>query len=183
MNLKNILGQIGSYALIGISFLGVIVLYAGFGGRGKSNDFGEINYYFIAVGVVLLLPMLIYFLKTKFELDRWNNHKRKQINKLIKHGDQVIVNLDDLEVQTNSYLKEIEAGSGYNTRMERISVNHNVLLIAAVYRGETIKYKVNIDMDPTKLKMHLAVKKETVLYVDPKDPNNNHLDLDFLGLN
>ncbi|MDC7998038.1 hypothetical protein [Gilvibacter sediminis] len=183
MNLKNILAQIGSYVLIGISVLGVIVLYAGFGGRGKSNDFGGVNYYFVAVGVALLLPMLIYILKTKFELDQWNNNKRRQINKLIKHGDQLTVNLDELEVQTNSYLKEIEVGSGYNTRMERIPVNHNVLLISAVYRGQPINYKVNIDMDPTKLKMYLALKKETVMYVDPKDPNNNHLDLSFLELN
>ncbi len=46
--------------------------------------------------------------------------------------------------------------------------------------NELIKYKLNIDMDPTKLKMHFAVKEKTELYVDSENIDNHYLDLSFL---
>ena len=180
MNLKKILSDFASWIFTGLTFLGFIIIYAGIGGRGRYNTTGETNIYFIAVGIVLILPFLIYMLKTKILIDKAENEESKRIFDLIKSGDKVIVNLDNLEIQTNSYKQEIEIGSGYNTRNEYIDVNHNVILIDVPYNNDSIKYKLNINMDTTKLKMHFAIKKETKLYVDTTNPNNNYLDLRFL---
>ena len=180
MNLKKILSDFASWIFTGLTFLGFIIIYAGIGGRGRYNTTGETNFYFIAVGIVLILPFLIYMLKTKILIDKAENEESKRIFDLIKSGDKVIVNLDNLEIQTNSYKQEIEIGSGYNTRNEYIDVNHNVILIDVPYNNDSIKYKLNINMDTTKLKMHFAIKKETKLYVDTTNPNNNYLDLRFL---
>jgi len=180
MNFKKRLSDFGSYIFTGLTFLGSIIIYVGIGGRGRYNSTGETNFYFIAVGIILILPFLIYMLKTKILIDRAENEESKRISDLIKSGDKVIVNLDILEIQSNSYKQEIEVGNGYNTWNEYIDVNHNVILIDVPYKNDSIKYKLNIDMDTTKLKIHFAIKQETELYVDPENPNNNYLDLRFL---
>ena len=180
MNLKKILSDFGSWIFIGLTFLGFIIIYAGIGGRGRYNATGETNLYFVAVGIVLIIPFLIYLLKTKILINKAENEESTRISDLIRSGDKVIINLDNLEIQSNSYKQEIEVGSGYNTRNEYIDVNHNVIMIDVPYKNDLIKYKLNIDMDTTKLKMHFAIKQETVLYVDPTNPNSNYLDLRFL---
>jgi hypothetical protein len=180
MNFKKILSDFGSWIYAGLTFLGFIIIYAGIGGRGRYKASGETNFDFVAIGIILILPFLIYMLKTKILLSKADNEESNRINDLIRTGDKVIVNLDDLEIKSNSYKQEIEVGSGYNTRNEYIDVNHNVILIDVPYKNDSIKYKLNIDMDITKLKMHLAIKKETRLYIDSTNPNNNYLDLRFL---
>ncbi|OIQ30902.1 MAG: hypothetical protein BM564_01435 [Bacteroidetes bacterium MedPE-SWsnd-G2] len=180
MNLKKILSDFGSWIFIGLTFLGFIIIYAGIGGRGRYNATGETNLYFVAVGIVLIIPFLIYMLKTKILISKAENEESTRISDLIRSGDKVIINLDNLELQSNSYKQEIEVGSGYNTRNEYIDVNHNAIMIDVPYKNDLIKYKLNVDMDTTKLKMHFAIKQETVLYVDPTNPNSNYLDLRFL---
>ncbi|MCF1192030.1 hypothetical protein LRR18_10590 [Mangrovimonas sp. AS39] len=180
MNIKKILSDFGSWIFAGLTFLGFIIIYAGIGARGRYKATGETNFYFIAVGIVLILPYLIYMLKTTILFNKAEDEESKRIADLIRTGDKVIVNLDNLEIHCNSYKQEIEVGGGYNARNEYIDVNHNVILIDVQYNNDSIKYKLNIDMDTTKLKMHFAIKKETELYVDSTNPNNNYLDLRFL---
>jgi len=180
MNLKKILSDFGSWIFIGLTFLGFIIIYAEIGGRGRYNATGETNLYFVAVGIVLIIPFLIYLLKTKILINKAENEESTRISDLIRSGDKIIINLDNLEIQSNSYKQEIEVGSGYNTRNEYIDVNHNAIMIDVPYKNDLIKYKLNIDMDTTKLKMHFAIKQETVLYIDPTNPNSNYLDLRFL---
>ncbi|WP_323789761.1 hypothetical protein [Psychroserpens sp.] len=180
MNFKKILSDFGSWIYAGLTFLGFIIIYAGIGGRGRYKATGETNFYFVAIGIILILPFLIYMLKTKILLSKTDNEESNRINDLIRTGDKVIVKLDNLEIKSNSYKQEIEVGSGYKTRNEYIDINHNVILIDVPYKNDSIKYKLNIDMDITKLKMHFAIKKETRLYIDSTNPNNNYLDLRFL---
>ena len=180
MNLKKILSDFGSWIFAGLTFIGFVMIYAGIDASGSSQATGQTNFYFIAIGIVLILPFLIYMLKTKMLLNKAEDEENNRINDLIRNGDKVSVHLDNLEIQSNSYRQEIEVGSGYRTRNEYVDVNHNVILINVPYKNDTIKYKVNIDMDPTKLKMHFAIKETTELYVDPQNPNNSYLDLRFL---
>ena len=180
MNIKKILSDFGVWIFTGLTLFGVLLIYVGIGARGRYRAGGETNIYFVALGIILILPFVIYFIKTKFMLKKASDENADRINKLIRTGDVVIVDLDKLEIQSNSYKQEIEIGSGYNTRNEYVDVNHNVILIDIPYKNESIKYKLNIDMDSTKLKMHFAIKEKTELYVDPENPNNNYLDLSFL---
>ena len=41
----------------------------------------------------------------------------------------------------------------------------SIILLEIPYKNELIKYKLNIDMDSTKLKMHFAIKEKTEFYV------------------
>lgn len=168
--LKEILLNINSYILTGIFSLGCIILYVGI----------DKNINFVWIGLLILLPFAIWFLILKFKSDKIEKETEIEIEKLIQTGDKIIINLDEVEIQTNSYKQEISVGNGTRQRNEYIDVNHNVILLEIPYKNELIKYKLNIDMDPTKLKMHFAIKEKTELYVDAENPNNNYLDLRFL---
>tara|TARA_R110000850_G_scaffold275296_3_gene414410 strand:- start:17 stop:571 length:555 start_codon:yes stop_codon:yes gene_type:complete len=182
MNLKEILSDFGSWIYIGLTFLGFIIIYAGIGGRGRYNPTGDANGYFIGVGIILILPFVIYMIKIKLMQKKSSDEYAERINELIYNGDKVIVNLNNLEIKSNSYKKEIEVrnSGGNGTRNEYIDVNHNVIRFTVPYKNESIEYRLDIYMDTTKLKMHFAIKKTTVLYVDPENPNDNYLDLRFL---
>ena len=180
MNLKKILSDFGNWIFVALTFLGAIIIYAGVGGRGRGQRPGEINWYFIAVGAVLMIPCLIYIIKARFMEQKSIDDTSKRINDLLTKGDKITINLDQLEIKTNSYQQEIEVGSGYRTRNEQIPINHNVILLKETYKGHNIHQRIDIYMEPTKLKMHFAIKGTTELYVDPQNPDNNYLDLKFL---
>ena len=180
MNIKKILSDFAGWIFTGLTLLGFLLIYVGIGARGKYKVGGETNIYFVALGIILILPFIIYMIKTKFMIKKTSDENADRINNLIGTGDKVTVDLDKLEIQSNSYKQEIEVGSGYNTRNEYVDVNHNVILIDIPYKNESIKYRLNIDMDSTKLKIHFAIKETTELYIDPENPNNNYLDLRFL---
>ncbi len=180
MNIKNILSEFGSWVFAGLTFLGVSMIYTGIGGRGRYGPVGETNWYFVGIGLLLIIPLAIYMIKTKLIIKKTSDENIERINKLVKTGDKLIIDLDNLKIQTNSYQQEITVGSGYQQRNEYVDVNHNVILLEVPYQDEIIKYKLNIDMELTKLKMHFAVKGKTELYVDSQNPHNNYLDLTFL---
>lgn len=180
MNFKEILSNFGSWMYAGLTFLGFLSIYVGIGGRGRFNASGETNFYLVAIGIALILPFLIHLLTTKILSNKIEDEESKRIADLLKTGDKVTVNLENLEIQSNSYKQEIEVGSGYSTRNEYIDVNHNVILLDIPYKNDAVQYTLNIHMDTTKLKMHFAIKETTELYVDPTNPNNNYLDLRFL---
>ena len=90
MSLKKLFTAIFTYIILGLTVIGAILIYIGFGARGKYNPTGEVNYYII-IGAVLILPMLIYILRT---------NKKSGINsgkncpqQFIKHSPSLIPNL------------------------------------------------------------------------------------------
>ena len=180
MNIKNIISDFVSWAFLGLTFLGLIIIYVGFGGRGRYNLVEGTNWYFVGVGLVLILPFVFYMIKEQLISNKEVDENEQRIKKLIKTGDKLSIDLDKLKIQTNSYRQELSVGSGYRQRNEYVDVNYNVILLEVPYHNELIKYRLNINMEPTKLRMHFAVKGKTELYVDSQNPNNNYLDLTFL---
>jgi len=180
MNIRKILSDFSTWIFAGLTFLGFLIIYAGLGGRGRFNSTGDSNWYFVGVGIVLILPLAFYLIKTELILKKASDENTQRINKLIKTGVKIPIDLDKLDIQTNSYKQEISVGNGYQQRNESVDVNHNAILLNVPFQNELIKYKINIDMEPTKLKMHFVLKGETNLYVDSQNPNNNYLDLTFL---
>ncbi|WP_299184696.1 hypothetical protein [uncultured Aquimarina sp.] len=177
-NLKKILSNLGYYIIAGIFFLGFITLYAGIGGRNRDG-----NIIFIWIGLLILLPFGIWFLIAKIKERRSENESEIEKQKLIQTGDKVIVNLDDITIKNNSWNQEFIIGEGKHQRIERRDVNYNYIELEIPYRNQKIKYNLHIDMELTKLKMHFAIKKQTYLYVDSSNINNNYLNLDFLDSN
>ncbi|MFY8181012.1 MAG: hypothetical protein ACOVLG_04485 [Flavobacterium sp.] len=72
-------------------------------------------------------------------------------------------------------------GSGLNTREELIDVHENTLLIRKVINDIVYDMKVEIEMEPTTLKMKIAMKNDIDFYYNPNDPSEYHIDFNFLG--
>lgn len=180
MNIRKIITDFGSWIFTGLTLLGFLVIYVGIGGRGKYQRPDEINFYFIAVGIVLIIPCIIWFMKIQLMSKKIEEDSAVEIQNLLEFGDRITVNLDNLEILTNSYLQQISVESGSGQRNEYVNVNHNVINLKIPYRDNFINYRLSLDMDPIKLKMHFAIKGETTLYVDKNDLNKNYLDLRFL---
>ncbi|WP_461533116.1 hypothetical protein [Sinomicrobium sp.] len=179
MNLKTILTQLGKYVLLGMFLLGCLFLFVG----------GERNIYFIGIGILLMIPGVIYYywdrLKTK-------KSKKSDLEKFKEKADKIKVNLTDLDIVSNSWTETTEVyNSGYtkygeyvekakdNTKEVAREVNY--IRIQVPYKGQTVNYDLNIPMDATTLKMHFVIQKETILYIDPKNPDKKYLDLEFLN--
>lgn len=177
-NIKNILSNLGYYIIAGIFFLGYIIIYAGIGGRNRDG-----NITFVWIGLLILLPFGIWFLIEKARSRKAEKESEMVKQKLIRTGDKVVINLDDIEIKNNSWNQEFIIGQGKHQRIEHRDINYNYIQLEIPYRNQKIKYNLHIDMELTKLKMHFAIKEQTYLYVDSSDINNNYLDLDFLDLN
>lgn len=179
MNIKKTLSNFGDWIYVVLTCIGFILIILGVSGGSRYHSIGN-SLLLVPVGLVLVLPFVFSMIKSKLMEIKVRDENAERIDDLIRTGEKIIVDLDELKIQTNSYKQEISVGSGYDQRNEYIDINHNVILLKIPYQSQLIKIELHIEMDPTILRMHLAIKGKTVLYVDPKDMNNNHLDLSFL---
>ncbi|MDY8134471.1 hypothetical protein [Aquimarina sp. 2201CG5-10] len=178
LNFKEILSNIGYYILAGIFFLGFFILYAGVGGRNRDG-----NITFIWIGLLVLLPFGIWFLIEKIKDKKIKKQLILKRKELIRTGEKIVIDLDNVEIKSNSWNQEFIIGAGEHQRIEHRDINYNYIELKIPYGRQKIKYNLHIDMELTKLKMHFAIKEKTYLYVDPSDINNNYLDLSFLEYN
>lgn len=171
LNFREKLNGIFGYILTGIFFIGFIILYVGLDG----------NLLFVGIGTLILFPFIIWFLVLNLKEKKFNREKKIEIQKLKKYGEKIIVNLENIKINSNSWRQEVRKTSKYGDKISHIDINYNLIEMKIPYKNEFINYSLHIDMDTTKLKMHFAIKKETILYVDLKDKNKNYLDLEFLN--
>ncbi|SFR51928.1 hypothetical protein SAMN04490243_2532 [Robiginitalea myxolifaciens] len=178
--MKKFLTNLWIWAVIGLTILGFVLLNFVLLGDGRKDVPDNIKPYFLGLGVLLVLPMVIVIVRNNRFIKNAERKETRRKEQLIRTGKKVPVNLDEVKIHTNSYLQEVEVGSGYARRNETVDVDHNVILLEIPYANEVINYRIDVGMDPERLRMHLAIKGETILYVDPNDPNNHYLDLKFL---
>jgi hypothetical protein len=62
----------------------------------------------------------------------------------------------------------------------KVDRNLNAIKIEIPIDGEKIDYHIGVEMDPTTLTLHFAIKKETYLYIADEEL---YLDLEFLNKN
>jgi hypothetical protein len=185
MKVKEHLSNLGRYLLIGIFFLGLIILFISLGGKGRT-----FNYIFLIIGFTITLPYVVYFFWL-FYIDRKKDIKTLlNIEELKKNGNKIIVNLENVKIKTrNSYATKINNSrtgainqiiGNSDKNIETIEFKNNSISFKIPYENSFIRYSLTIDMDPINLKLHFATKKETILYVDKKNMNKYYLDLEFL---
>lgn len=179
MKIKKILDDLISWIFVCFTLIGFIILLVAIGLLFNTNTVDKIFFYYLLIGLLFIFPFLYYVIKTNFFITKYRNKEAKRIANLIRNGDTLIVNLNEVKIKTNKFRRVIEYREDHNTQNKFVDVNHNVILLEIPYRNDSIKYRIDVDMDNTKLKMLLAMKQHTKLYVDPTNPNNNYLDLGF----
>ena len=171
--LKDILLDLGVWLLFGLTVLGAVLLYLGF-------EVESMNTFFFIVGSLLLIPALVTIIWGFVTSKKYEEERKERFQHLLKTGDKIIVDLEKVVVKSNSYLKEIEVGSGKTSRLETIQVHHNALLFKVNYKGQEYEYRTDVQMAPESLRMYFAIHGKTTLYLDPNNPYNYYFDLRFL---
>ena len=154
-----------------------------------------IEWSYIAVGGMILIP-LVLLLKEKFKMDETESkHKdayEKYVEKFKASADRVLILLDDAYIiEKKSYetitnvtgkaaaLNEI-AGYGHHNE-EKIEHVYCDVTFSIEYHGKHIEVKQIVHKDETTLRMYFYMQKSTTLYIDPYDPSEYYLDLEFLS--
>lgn len=191
MKFKDFLNSLKTYCLVGVIYIGFLAILAGLGYRGRWKPMGEINPYFVAFGIVLIIPLIYWVIKTKLE-DRLQNAKNeKRIKKLKQIGQKIEIDLDKVKINSRSWQEKIitdntryaglnEAVGRGDRNFKLVNRTLNRISLKKTINGRTITYRESIRMDTDNLKIHLALKKKTFLYIDPSDGKNIYLDLEFL---
>ena len=134
----------------------------------------------IYVLLILVCFTLILRFVAKYQENKLINEGNEARAKFRKIGERIPIMYDELEIKTNSWMQEVEVGSGTQSRNEYVEVNLNVIILEKIHRGHHFKEEYQIDMKPEILRMKLALQNELSFYYISNDFNDNFLDLEFL---
>ena len=134
--------------------------------------------------VIFIIIFFVYFILKYLnnkEQNKINTIVRQEINQFKSESVKSTINFSEIEFFSNSWKKSIVVGSGLNSREELIDIHENTLLIRKVINDIVYDMKVEIEMEPTTLKMKIAMKNDIDFYYNPSDPSEYHIDFNFLG--
>jgi len=146
------------------------------------------KYYFFSF---LLIIIAIYII-LKIIRNKEKQKIKNEFNLFIKNADIVKVQFDNFRIKTNSWTEEVVTDNGrygvYNQMMsqgdlniKKVDHNMHILILNVNYSNMIIRIEYVIQMEPKTLEIKLAIQKETNLYINPNNPNQYYLDMDFLN--
>lgn len=117
----------------------------------------------------------------KKDTEKINTFIYKETERFKSESVKSTINFSEIEFFSNSWKKSIVVGRGLDTREELIDVHENTLLIRKVINDLVYDMKLEIEMEPTTLKMKIAMKNDIDFYYNPNDPSEYYIDFNFLG--
>ena len=182
------LETLGSYLLIGLTVLGLLIMY------GVSSA-AVFNWTFFLFGLMLLvLPIISYLLITRVAAKDNLSYHSNYLKKLKTHGEKIEVNLSDCEIKSNSWTDQkpryndsrIEFLNTISGHADKNIAATDVNLSTAIYRinrlGKTRIFESGtIALDEVTLRMLFEVHGRTIIYIDKDNPEYYYFDLEFLS--
>lgn len=146
--------------------------------------------YLFSILILLLALGIAKILKNRSQEKEYEKF-RKEVHAFKEEADSIQVDLNQMRIKSNEWQDEqVINHSKYgganqligrgDLNIKKVQRSINVLETSVTYKGQTIHVLSRVSMEPTTLKMKLAIQKETTLYVNPDQPEEYHLDLDFL---
>lgn len=188
MDLKEAFEKVTSNFLLFIIFIGIVLVIVGL----KSST---VNWTFITIGAAILIPFSMYMLYTNFvtseKLKKPSEMYEKHIREFKQSADRVIVNLDKAIIQEKNHFHtetvvegkaaalNVIAGYGHHNE-ETIKSTSCDVKFTVKYNKRTITLQTTILKDETSVRMHFYLQKETIAYINPYDPKEYHIDLEFM---
>jgi hypothetical protein len=177
------------YKILGSSAIAILILsFIVLDGGLRSGNLRFI----ILGGSVILVAMIIYFIVSIRDKRRARRNQEKfeaELAQFKQDADQIEVDLNKVKIKSNSWTEEVVIReSKYSGVDSFFGTNHhniktvkneiNLVELSIPIDGKTIRYKTRTDMNKESLLIHLAIKKNTILYVKDGD---SYLDLEFLN--
>lgn len=179
--------ELRSKIFYGLGLAGIVIAYIGL-----RHWNGSTSWYVVLVGLAILAVFGVYRLQLYFRVNNLKRRAETKFREFLDRADRITVDLDQVEIRSNKWEeREVIYEGGYsgldglsrrpdrNTRLVERSQNH--LSVEVQYNGRRRLVQAEVEMDTTALKMLLAVQKQTTLYVNPDNPDEYYLDLDFLN--
>jgi len=140
----------------------------------------------LVILIVLIIGLILGF-KSKLR-SKSNESKLKDFK---SKADKVKIDLTQASIKTNKWTDEIVTDNSNYAGLNQLTGNSernidkidrtvNSVNVEFKYKGETINHTTNVLMDSDNLKIHLAIQKETILYIDSENYENRYLDLEFI---
>jgi hypothetical protein len=183
--MKKVLG----YILSAIGFIGFVFFIKY---NGTIIPFKELwfvlSFIIIVIGVYLIVRDKMY----QAQLRATNNNRIDQIQHLKVTGDKVKVTIDNSEVKSRTFQREL-ISDGFPNRMEMIDglydsnrnyktkeVQQTYIVAYKQYSGKTYKFVSQATPQSAEiLRQYLITNNGVDLYIDKGNPNNYYFDLPF----
>ncbi len=174
---------IGTYVLIGLGFLGVIIICV----TVSSTRF---NFYFFGSGLVLLIPTLVYLIIEN--RGHKSNSDKRPFSYLKETGISVSVDLTNCEIVSNDWTaygpKKKDSviainslsGNSYDNVQEVDNALSRIKYSCNVAGKRQVFISPAIAKDKVTLSALLELKSQTNIFIDRDNPKNYYFDLDFL---
>jgi len=176
-SLKKYLLDILAFIAAVLMLTGLYLVYYGMGG---VLDGSKYNVYLIIAGLIILIPFIWMAFKGKRGMKQMERDYEEFVEHLKKTGKHYKIPVSQIEVLSNDYLQENTKGHGKYEKTVYKEVFHNVLLFQINLNGKTYKYRKDVYLKPEILRMHLLLKDELDMYVNPQNPEEFYLDTSFM---
>jgi hypothetical protein len=189
MRFSKVIAKIVEFIVVALIVLSLVFILTGL----KST---ETNWVFIGIGIVLAIPILLYFFITDYQLSSnakfYEKRYKTDIQDFKKTADKIPIDLGLAVVEErNRYETRItekgdsaalNAAFGYSQRNEEtIEHTFSKVTFKTKYKGKTLKFTETIHAEPTTVRMHFFMQKETFMYINPSNPDDYFIDLIFLS--
>lgn len=153
-----------------------------------GNSFGI---FFLGVGLFLLSIIIIKLITENVKSKSLSKKHQKEFEDFKARAVKIKIDLQNITIKSNQWTEEVVINNSKYAGLNQLSghpernlksVTHslNNLIFEVVYKGQKIRINEEVRMEPKSLEMLLAVKEETLLYIDPNDLSYYYLDLEFL---
>lgn len=147
--------------------------------------------------ILLIIGGSYFFAKYKIQQlnnqDGENSSRLAEIIQLKLSGDKIKITLDNAEIKSRNYQKEI-INDGLPSRTEMLDaiydgnrnfrtevIQQTYIVYYKKYNGKNHKFTSQASfMDVDSVKIHIHRNKGIDLYIDPKNPNCYYFDLPYL---
>lgn len=132
-------------------------------------------------GLIILISVLVilrFFLK--YQKNKITDKSQNATENFKKKAERIFIQYDDLQIKSNSWQQEIVVGSGATSRNELKAINSNTIILNKKHQGHQFNEEFQVEMEPERLRMKLAIENELSFYYNPNNFDENFLDIEFL---
>ncbi len=179
--------NIAFHIMMGLTFLGVIIIYASF--RGQVHWF----IFLPGVGLVIIPGGLLYLYDWYDSRPRSGKERPRMLSELKTTGREIKVDLTRCKIKSNSWtvVKERNRG-GYKDQAITALIDPELNVQHVRFESSIVEYSTTVDgrrrifrsppisRDKQTLHFLLEVQKETSIYIDRDMPRYYYFDLEFL---
>ena len=185
--IKDFLRKVFDNLLMGLGLLGLLLFLVGLGFRGRYQDVSETYWPMAIVGAIVLIPYVTYYIYYKNKVEKQQGEiikeQKNDFDQFLNSSKEMVLNFNDVEIilfnSKNPGFYDSIVGED-ELKENQMQNRLNEVLIQFLLNGNEINYMFQTYKGLDNLKIHFAIKKETILSFNESDCSQVYIDFDFL---